>query len=106
MSNTLEPRTDEGGQWHVVVRKPPSRELPDGRVLAPRLNVTIFARGLLKQAETLIYFPDESEANQADPVMERVAADIRGRLVASDDGRELHFDIHLQGPSESVFFDY
>lgn len=99
-------RTDENGQWKVVMRKPPSRLLLGGRVQAPHLNVTIFARGLLKQAQTLIYFPDEEEANAADPIMELVEAELRGRLVASEDAGELRYDIHLQGSSESVFFDY
>jgi protocatechuate 3,4-dioxygenase, alpha subunit len=99
-------RTDEAGQWHVVVHKPPRRQLADGRVQVPHLNVTLFARGLLKQAQTLVYFPDEVEANAADPIMELVGADRSARMVASGDGSDLRYDVHLQGPSESVFFDF
>ena len=35
---------------------------------------SVFARGLLKRLVTRIYFPDEAEANAADPVLSSVAA--------------------------------
>ncbi len=59
---------------------------PDGRVLvrrreaaatageAPRLDVLVFARGLLRHQLTRIYFPDEAGANAADPVLSALAA--------------------------------
>ena len=101
-------RTDAFGVWHVWVRRPSERvELPDGTVLAPYLHATVWARGLMKQAETRIYFPDEAEANAADPVLARVPEDRRHTLVATpeDDGA-LRFDIRLQGEGETVFFDF
>ena len=101
-------RTDAFGVWHVWVRRPSERlELPDGTRLAPYLHATVWARGLMKQAETRIYFPDEAEANAADPVLARVPAERRSTLVAvpEDDGA-LRFDIRLQGPGETVFFDF
>jgi protocatechuate 3,4-dioxygenase alpha subunit len=54
---------------------------------------------------TRMYFADEGPANAADPVLERVPAPRRATLLAqpTDDG--YRFDIHLQGPDETVFFD-
>jgi protocatechuate 3,4-dioxygenase alpha subunit len=70
------------------------------------VNVTVFARGLLKQAQTRLYFPDEAAANAADPVLAAVPAERRPRLIACQEGGELVFDVHLQGDQESVFFDF
>ena len=72
---------------------------------APHLAVSVFARGLLKRAVTRMYFPDEVEANAADPVLSGVEEGRRSTLVAvpEPDG-SLRFDVHLQGPGETVFF--
>ena len=99
-------RTDEDGNFTVVVRKPDAEALPDGSVQAPHLNVAVFARGLLKQALTRVYFPDEAAANDADPVLELVPEEDRHLLVARDEGEALRFDIHLQGENETPFFAF
>jgi protocatechuate 3,4-dioxygenase, alpha subunit len=71
---------------------------------APHVAVTLFARGLLKQVTTRIYFPGEA-GNDTDPVMSGVPAGRRGTLVAVRDGdRSYRFDVHLQGHEETVFF--
>ena len=64
----------------------------------------MFARGLLRQLATRLYFPDEEAANAADPALE-LAGDRRGTLVARDEGGILRFDIRLQGEGETVFFE-
>jgi protocatechuate 3,4-dioxygenase alpha subunit len=64
----------------------------------------VFSRGLLKPAQTRMYFPDE-EANARDPVLRLVPAEDRHTLIATTDGDGLRFDIHLQGERETVFFD-
>jgi len=97
-------RTDAEGAFHFTVRRPPPAPGPDGRPQAPHLNVTIFARGLLKHLLTRVYFPDEAGANAADPVLRLVDEDRRHTLVAREGGGVLLFDIHLQGPAETVFF--
>jgi protocatechuate 3,4-dioxygenase, alpha subunit len=99
-------RTDDDGLYSVVVRKPEPTPTPDGEVLAPYLNAAVFARGLLKQALTRIYFPDEAEANAADPVLELVPEEDRQLLIARQDGDVLRFDIHLQGAHETPFFAF
>jgi protocatechuate 3,4-dioxygenase alpha subunit len=98
-------RTDEEGRFRFVVRKPDALEAPDGTQLAPHLNVSVFARGLLKQAQTRMYFPDEA-ANATDPVLELVPEGDRHTLIAREEDGVLRFDIHLQGEQETVFFDF
>ena len=99
-------RTDEQGSYGVVVRKPQAVPTPDGRLQAPHVNVTVFARGLLKQALTRVYFPDETAANAADPILELVPESDRELLIARQDGDALRFDIRLQGENETPFFAF
>jgi protocatechuate 3,4-dioxygenase alpha subunit len=68
--------------------------------------VTVFARGLLKQLLTRVYFPDETTANAADPILELVPAGDRDLLIAKPEGEVLRFDIRLQGEDETPFFAF
>jgi protocatechuate 3,4-dioxygenase, alpha subunit len=97
--------TDGDGRWQVRTVKPGPLPTPDGRVEAPHIDVSVFARGLLDRVVTRIYFPDESAANDADPVLAGVEPARRHTLVATPRGDMLQFDIHLQGADETVFFD-
>jgi len=97
-------RTDARGGFHFTVRKPEPIPGADGRPQAPHFNVAVFARGLLKHLLTRIYFPDEAAANADDPVLRLVEEDLRQTLVARQEGGILRFDVHLQGPRETVFF--
>jgi protocatechuate 3,4-dioxygenase alpha subunit len=103
--------------WHAV----PGREraafgrLPTGAdgtcefetVRPPHVNVCLFARGLLRQVHTRIYFADDP-ALAGDPVLALVPAARRETLLAVPDreqpGRWL-FELRLQGERETVFFD-
>ena len=91
--------TQPEGVFRFVVSKPPAAP---GE--APRLDVVVFARGLLRHQLTRLYFPDEQEANAADPVLSSLAPDERATLVAATDGDALRFDIRMQGESQTVFF--
>jgi protocatechuate 3,4-dioxygenase, alpha subunit len=99
-------RTDAFGVWRVIVSKP--KPAPGAGITreAPYLHVTVWARGLLKQAQTRLYFPDEPIANAADPVLGLVPEARRGTLVGRAVDGEIWFDIHLQGANETVFFDF
>ena len=79
--------------------------LPSGGMQAPHVDVSVFARGLLKRLVTRIYFPDEGEANDSDPVLSYVEPERRAALVAREEDGALRFDIYLQGDSETPFFD-
>jgi len=95
-------RTDADGWYRAVVAKP----APDDAATAPYLHLALFARGLLKQLVTRIYFPDEEAANAADPVLELVPQERRATLVARPDGDGLRFDVVLQGDGETAFFEF
>jgi protocatechuate 3,4-dioxygenase alpha subunit len=99
-------RTDGEGAFHFTVEKPPAVRLPGGRLRAPHLNVAVLARGLLRHLATFLYFPDEVEANQADPVLDLLAPEVRQTLIAQSDGAVLRFDIRLQGDGETAFFAF
>jgi len=71
---------------------------------APHIEVLVFARGLLKAVRTRIYFPDEEEANAADPLLAALGPAERATLVAVPDGARLRFDIRLQGDQQTAFF--
>jgi protocatechuate 3,4-dioxygenase alpha subunit len=91
-------RTDTEGAFQFTVVK------PAGGAEAPHLDVTIFARGLLRHLMTRIYFPDEETANASDRVLSLVDPARRDTLIAHSEGQVLRFDIRLQGESETVFF--
>lgn len=99
-------RTGADGTYRAVLRKPAPGRLPGGLAQAPHVNLTIFARGLLKQAQTRLYFPDEPRANAADPVLNLVPAARRDALIARPQDGALRFDIRLQGPGETPFFAF
>jgi protocatechuate 3,4-dioxygenase alpha subunit len=96
--------TDAEGRWAIRTVKPGPLPAPDGGTEAPHLDVSVFARGLLGRVVTRIYFPDEAEANAADPLLRSIPDPrMRERLVAVSDGDGLRFDIHLQGDQETPF---
>ncbi|UYP17917.1 hypothetical protein OED52_14735 [Rhodococcus sp. Z13] len=94
------------GRFRTVVRKPAPVTLADGHTLAPQLGIFIFTRGLSGPLVTKMYFPDETEANAADAILQQVPEHRRPVLVAetTDTERHLRYDIRLQGERESVFF--
>ena len=95
-------RTDAEGAFHFIVAKPASK-VPNRSAQAPYINVTVFARGLLRHLVTRMYFPDEP-ANASDAVLNAVEPARRPTLIARRDGSVLHFDVRLQGEKETVFF--
>ena len=76
---------------------------------APHIDVIVLMRGLLSHAFTRIYFEDEATANAEDRVLRTVPPERRHTLMARREaqpgGVAYHFDIHMQGPHETVFFD-
>ncbi|HVC86246.1 MAG TPA: hypothetical protein VNC40_02350 [Gaiellaceae bacterium] len=91
--------TEADGQFSFLTVKPPASP---GE--APRLDVYVFARGLLKHQLTRMYFPDEPEANAADPVLSALPALDRAALVAEQEDGVMRFDIRMQGDRQTVFF--
>src|SRR5262249_39685627 len=100
---------DGAGEFAFRTVKPGAVPGPGGRLQAPHIDVGIFARGLLRRLFTRISFAAEPGSG-ADPILALVAADRRATLVAARgaaaDGVPLYrFDIALQGPQETVFFE-
>ncbi|MBN3816534.1 protocatechuate 3,4-dioxygenase subunit alpha [Paraburkholderia sp. Se-20369] len=94
-------------QRFVVETVKPGRIAADD---APHINVTVMMRGILTHAFTRVYFDDEAAANAADPVLNAVPAERRATLVAKRETQPggptvYRFDIRMQGPQETVFFD-
>jgi protocatechuate 3,4-dioxygenase alpha subunit len=74
---------------------------------APHINVTIFARGLLKHLHTRVYF-DGDPANTSDAVLALTPEDRRATLIAKPAAGQpctWFHEIRLQGDGETVFFD-
>ncbi len=92
--------TDESGRcvFDTVIPGPVSA------LEAPHINVSVFARGLLKRVVTRIYF----SAGEKDPVLSLVPEDRRETLLAHPDPLVpalWNFDVRLCGERETVFFD-
>jgi protocatechuate 3,4-dioxygenase alpha subunit len=97
--------TDAKGAFRFRTIKPGRVAGPKGKLQAPHIGVNIFMRGQLKQLVSRIYFPGEA-ANTEDPVLTRVPAKRRATLIARQLKRGvLEWNVFLQGPKETVFFD-
>lgn len=95
--------TDRVGQYHFTTLEPGSA-LDNGA--SPFIALTVFARGLMHRLQTRIYLPD-SPALAEDPFLLSVPAERRSSLIAQrDDTSSLLFDVHLQGPQETVFLTF
>ena len=96
--------TDADGRFRIETYLPGRVAAPGGGLQAPHILVAIGMRGLLKHLVTRIYFPNEA-GNDEDPVLKLVPAERRETLIARAVGRELQWNVVLQGPGETVFFD-
>jgi protocatechuate 3,4-dioxygenase, alpha subunit len=89
--------TDPDGRYSFTTVEPGS---VDGQ--APHLVVLVFARGLLRELLTRMYFP--GDAHEDDPVLSALSDEERSTLVADRVGDTLRFDIRLQGDRQTTFF--
>jgi protocatechuate 3,4-dioxygenase alpha subunit len=98
--------TDDEGKFRFATVKPGPVPGPDGKQQAPHLAVSVFARGLLRRLVTRIYFADDG-ANAADFILNLVPPDRRETLIAKKTAAAgaLEWNVILQGPHETVFFD-
>jgi protocatechuate 3,4-dioxygenase alpha subunit len=100
------PTRAEDGVYSFETIKPGKVPFKDGRKMAPHITFWIVARGINIGLHTRLYFPEEQEANAADPILSRIEHRERvATLIATRDGAKLSFDIYLQGPKETVFLD-
>jgi protocatechuate 3,4-dioxygenase alpha subunit len=100
------PTNMETAEYVFETVKPGQVPYKDGRPMAPHATLWIVARGINIGLQTRIYFDDEKDANEQDPILHRI--EHRNRvptLIAKRDGSNYLFDIHLQGDRETIFFD-
>ena len=98
------------GLWWFDTVKPGPVAGRRGTVMAPHVNVAIFARGINVHLHTRIYFADEAAANERDPVLRLIEQEQRRQtLLARRETRAgqavYRIEFHLQGDAETVFFD-
>lgn len=100
--------TDPRGGFRLETIKPGPVPWIEGGQQAPHINVSVFARGLLRHLATRVYFADEP-ATATDPVLALIADDARrDTLLAQPDPREpgvYLWNVVLKGERETVFFD-
>ena len=100
--------TDAEGRYGFDTIKPGPVPGLDGKTQAPHVLLAVFARGMLRQSYTRIYFADEA-ANADDAILALAPPERRATLIAAKterDGRAVYtFDIHMQGDAETVFFE-
>jgi protocatechuate 3,4-dioxygenase alpha subunit len=101
--------TDPEGAFAFRTVRPGPVPGADGGLQAPHINLTVFARGLLKRLVTRIYFNDLDEANAIDPLLRSIAdAGVRATLIAQrgadvDGEATYRFNVVLQGEGETAF---
>jgi protocatechuate 3,4-dioxygenase alpha subunit len=100
------PTTSEGSCVFETIRPGLVRH-ESGRFQASHINVCLFARGLLRQLYTRIYFAGDDRLKD-DVVLAAIPEERRTTLLAvpvAGGTGEWRFDIRLQGAGETVFLD-
>lgn len=101
-----QPTDMQTGAYRFETVKPGRVPFIDGRMQAPHITFWIVARGINLGLNTRLYFADEEAANAEDPVLQRIEHKVRiPTLMATKSAAGYHFDIHLQGDDETIFFD-
>jgi len=102
---------EHGSEWSLKTVKPGQVAHANGQLMAPHINLMVFARGVNIHLHTRLYFEDEAEANEKCPVLTRVESTTRRQTLIAKreeiDGKvRYRLDIKLQGEGETVFFDF
>jgi protocatechuate 3,4-dioxygenase alpha subunit len=101
---------DKDGSYRFTTIMPGRVPGPGNSLQAPHINVSVFARGLLKQLVTRIYFADHAEANEIDPVLSHIVDLVARKTIVAEktSGAGMptyRFDVILQGKGETAFFE-
>ena len=93
--------TDEDGHYSFRTVLPGAVPTTDGAAQGAHVTRAVFARGMLRQAETRVYF----ELDERDPLLASVEEQRRSTMIATADDGGYRFDVRLQGNDETVFLD-
>lgn len=98
--------TDGAGRYAIRTIYPGPVQGADGRKQAPHVLVVLFARGLLAQVISRIYFEGEA-ANPGDPVLASCGPRSATLIARRDPGSADSYiwNVRMQGPDETVFFE-
>jgi protocatechuate 3,4-dioxygenase alpha subunit len=99
--------SDADGACTFETIKPGCVAGTNGKEQSPHINVSVFARGVLKRLATRTYFAGDP-SNAEDGVLALAPQERRNTLMAQPDAgntNEWRFDIYLCGENETVFFD-
>ncbi|MFK7944598.1 MAG: protocatechuate 3,4-dioxygenase subunit alpha [Paracoccaceae bacterium] len=101
------PSDPQTGAYRFTTVKPGRVPWPDGTLQAPHVSVWLVARGINVGLQTRFYFDDEPDANAEDPILKAIndGTRIPSLLAHRTAEGQYRFDIYLQGPQETVFFD-
>lgn len=98
--------TDEAGVYAFRTIRPGPTAGPGNTLQAPHIAIGVLGRGLLKRLVTRLYFADAPE-NADDPILALTPPERRQTLIAARDADGVwRLDLVLQGPGETVFFDF
>ncbi len=99
---------DAQGYFTVETIRPGKVRGLGNSLQAPHIEISIFARGVLKRLVTRLYFAGDP-ANDQDPVLALIEDEARRSTLMArpdpDKPERLLFTLHLGGPNETVFFD-
>lgn len=91
--------TDDQGRFTLVLSR------AEEASCEPAALVTVFMRGLLVHQFSAVFLEDDDLDRAA--LLRQVPAERRATLVAHKTGPASYaWEIHMQGPRETVFFDY
>lgn len=95
------------GEFVFETIKPGPVPFQGNLFMAPHITFWIVARGINIGLHTRMYFPEEQQANAADPVLARIEHKdrITTLIARKEQGNTYRFDIRIQGEGETVFFD-
>lgn len=97
--------TDADGGFRFTTLKPGAVRAAGNAHQAPHVALSLFARGLMRQLVTRLYFAGEP-LNETDPVLAAVPPERRATLIARPAGAGVwRLDIRLQGEAETVFLE-
>jgi protocatechuate 3,4-dioxygenase alpha subunit len=78
--------------------------MPGGK--SPSIDVSIFARGLLKPLRTRVYFSAEAARTDSDIASIAGSPRLSTLIAKAAGGNEYRWDVRLQGEGETVFFAF